>query len=344
MVAIGLSAGSVARIRFAVSALWEVAVSVRVLRDPGEHAIHLPWVNRVRQPLTDAGLIGPDGGLLWQLIDSAHSYMADFLTPPATGLVADLDSELAVLLATPHPVIRADLDYYRTPRTDAVAAFYADPAAGLDRLAGEIRRYWQLALAPDWPRIRLLLDAEIFTRARVLAEDGVGGLLNDLHQLVRWEGDTLRILNRACAVPDVADGNGLVLVPSVFAWPKVLSVAAADPPQLAYPARGIGTLWETPPTPGAAVADLIGRTRAQLLAGLATPASTTDLARRFGLTAGAVSQHLAVLRAAGLVTAHRQGRSIVNAQTNVAEALLCGPGSGGPGSGGDGSDAAAALV
>ena len=59
MVAIGLSAESVARVRFAVSCLWEVAASIRVLRDPGDHAIHLPWVNRVRPRLARAGLVAP---------------------------------------------------------------------------------------------------------------------------------------------------------------------------------------------------------------------------------------------------------------------------------------------
>jgi hypothetical protein len=61
VVSIGLSAGAVARIRFAVSCLWEVVASVRVLRDSGSHAVHLPWANRVRARLADAGLAGPGG-------------------------------------------------------------------------------------------------------------------------------------------------------------------------------------------------------------------------------------------------------------------------------------------
>jgi DNA-binding transcriptional ArsR family regulator len=35
-----------------------------------------------------------------------------------------------------------------------------------------------------------------------------------------------------------------------------------------------------------------------------------------------VSQHLGVLRAGGLVTAHRVGRVVLYARTSVAEALL----------------------
>ncbi|MFJ1758617.1 ArsR/SmtB family transcription factor [Kitasatospora sp. NPDC088134] len=58
------------------------------------------------------------------------------------------------------------------------------------------------------------------------------------------------------------------------------------------------------------------------MAELAGPASTTDLARRTGITAGGVSQHLAALRAAGLVNAHRSGRYVLYVRTEAAEALL----------------------
>jgi len=67
---------------------------------------------------------------------------------------------------------------------------------------------------------------------------------------------------------------------------------------------------------------LLGRGRARLLHELASPLSTTELARRTGITAGGVSQHLTTLRAAGLVVTHRQGRSLLNTRTEVAEALL----------------------
>jgi hypothetical protein len=56
-------------------------------------------------------------------------------------------------------------------------------------------------------------------------------------------------------------------------------------PMLAYSARGIATLWETatPPAPHA-IAALLGRTRAALLAALEQPTSTTHLAQRLSLT------------------------------------------------------------
>jgi DNA-binding transcriptional ArsR family regulator len=322
VVAIGLSAGAVARIRFAVSALWEVAASVRVLRRPDRHAVHLPWVSRVRPELADAGLIETDDCLLWHLIASEPDYLPDFLTPTPTGLNADLTAELSTLRATPADVVRSQLRLLPAPRQEGLCALYDDPASGLERLAEEIREYWRIALAPDWARIRLLLDSEVAFRARRLAEKGAAGLLNDLHEQVTWADGTLSIALRYCTARDVTDGPGLVLVPSAFVWPSVLSIAAADWPQLAYPARGIATLWESAPHASESLVGVLGRTRAQLLVELRAPASTTELAHRTGITAGGVSQHLATLRAAGLVTTSRQGRALVNTRTPVADALL----------------------
>jgi ArsR family transcriptional regulator, arsenate/arsenite/antimonite-responsive transcriptional repressor len=42
-----------------------------------------------------------------------------------------------------------------------------------------------------------------------------------------------------------------------------------------------------------------------------TALSTTDLAGRFGMSAPAVSRHLAVLQRAGLVSAERQGQRVL---------------------------------
>ncbi|TYB97398.1 winged helix-turn-helix transcriptional regulator [Micromonospora sp. WP24] len=319
MVAIGLSAGAVARIRFAVSCLWEVVASLRVLRDPGDHAVHLPWARRVRPRLAEVGL---DSGLLWQLVPAPPGYLADFLTPPAASLDPDLATELSALRDTSAETVRAHLDLYPGTPGPAVAALHDDPESGLRRLTEEIEAYWRIALAPDWSRIRALLDAEVTARARLLADRGAAALLNDLHQQVRWEDDTLLIAQRHCLAPDVHEGPGLVLVPSVFVWPSVLSISAGETPQLAYPARGIGAVWELPAAAPDALASLVGRGRARMLAELAAPLSTTELARRTGMSAGGVSQHLTVLRAAGLVVTHRRGRLLLSARTEVAEALL----------------------
>ncbi|MFE2167564.1 ArsR/SmtB family transcription factor [Streptomyces sp. NPDC059447] len=53
-------------------------------------------------------------------------------------------------------------------------------------------------------------------------------------------------------------------------------------------------------------------------------APVTELARRAGLSPSGVSQYLTALRDAGLVSAHRAGRSVLYARTSVADSLLAG--------------------
>ncbi|GAB3858523.1 ArsR family transcriptional regulator [Dactylosporangium cerinum] len=230
MVAIGLSAGGVARVRFAISPLWETIASIRVLRDPGAHAIHLPWVRRVRPRL---GRLPQSE--LWRMVPPGPAYVPDFLTPAPAGLFADLPAELDALRATPTAEVAAQ--WHGT----------APPDGLLERLAAQIGDYFDAALAPDWPRIRRLLEAEVFTRARALAADGVGGLLNDLHEQVRWADDTLSVAQRWCTADDVPDGGGLVLIPSVFVWPSILTVSTGRLAQLAYPHGGRARCGSGPP-------------------------------------------------------------------------------------------------
>ncbi|NUT33599.1 MAG: winged helix-turn-helix transcriptional regulator [Hamadaea sp.] len=308
--------------RFALSCLWEAASSYHVLQGPEGHVALRPWVDRTLPQVRAAGL-GPGGpSILAGLIPPGPRYMPDFLTPPSSTLNPDLEQELAVLTATPPETVRAEIELLEWARTPAVQALYDDPATGLPRLAAELRQYWELALAEHWPRMKALLEAEVFHRARLLAEEGAAGLLNGLHDRIGWEENTLSVLHKMCTGGTVLSGSGLLLIPAVFVWPAVRTVASAENPQLAYPARGVATLWESPSGPPAALAAVIGRTRAQLLVELGAPVSTTELARRTGLSAGGVSQHLSALRAAGLISAHRSGHAVLNLRTPAAETLL----------------------
>ena len=246
---------------------------------------------------------------------------ADRVRPPASP-VPDLAVELAALRATPAERVRAGL-----PADPALDAFRADPQAGLDRLCAQIEAYFEAAIAPCWPRVRALLEGDVLRRARLLAEGGAQRLLNDIDPTVAWSGDELTVDHREPAGTSASlrlRGRGLLLVPSVFAWPRVFSLVA-DPwqPTLRYPPRGAATLWErrdTPP-PGA-LAKVVGTSKARILAELDIPVSTKELSEVTGLTAGAVSQHLTAMRDAGLVTGHRVGRSVRYARTQAAEALL----------------------
>ncbi|GAA4592369.1 DUF5937 family protein [Planotetraspora phitsanulokensis] len=321
------SASDLAQMRFAVSPMWEVGPSFRLLSSGSAHPVHRRWAEQVRPRTAAAGL---DRGWLAELIPPS-GYVPDFLNPAPAGPAPTLSEELAVVAATPDDRVRRDLDRLAHeqgrlgPRSRNL---YVDPRACLARVTEEIEVYWELGLAPYWARIRAVLDADVFHRARQVAEHGAGHLFNDLHPSVSWDDSALRLARRRSLSRETA-GAGLLLIPSAFTGPGLFTrLTPPDPPQLAYPPRGLGSLWEPRPVTGThALAAVLGRSRTLLLTELDTPASTTELARRTGLSPAGVSQCLTALRDAGLVSAHRAGRSVLYARTAAAETLLAAAGS-----------------
>ncbi|MFE2722877.1 helix-turn-helix domain-containing protein [Kitasatospora sp. NPDC059327] len=322
MLTLDFSAQDVAAIRFACSRVIEVVTSVQVLKDPGAKAVHLPWVRRARQRLA-AGDVRYE--LLSQLVPMPAWHLPGFLTALPASSAPDIEAELAVLTATTPEAVRAELALVGQPLPPLVAALHADPAAGLERLAGEIRAYWSALVEPHWSRIVRLVEGEILHRARRMAADGPAALFDGLHPKVRWEESRITVTQRRYEIAHRLDGGrGLVLVPAVFVWPGMVWQAEGQP-GLVYPPRGVATLWENAgaPVPDG-LARVIGRTRARLLAELDAPASTTELAARTGLSAANVSHHLTALREAGLTARHRTGRTVLYLRTDAADLLLRG--------------------
>lgn len=319
MIDLAFTTADAARIRFAYSYLWELSESVRVLIRPGTSALHLPWVRSVR------GRMAPEDFPMLRALTRPDGYIVDFLTPPPTTPLPDLDAELDIVRATPPETVRAETLRYLgahhiDPVPDVLRPLLDTPADALKALAEEVTAYWELALADTWPRIAALLEGDVLRRSRTLAGGGASALFTDLHPSVCWSGERLRI-DRPWNFGDRLDGRGLLLVPGVFCWPAVrVLVGGGYQPGLMYPATGVATLWETAPPPGA-LAALLGTTRAAVLAGLEEPTAPSVLAERLGVTPGAVSQHLGVLRDAGLVTGHRVGRHVRYGRTSLGDAL-----------------------
>lgn len=321
------------QLRFAYSPIFELIASLRVLSNPARHALHKPWAAAARDKLAESGLADDPDFLLLREMVRTTGYIPDFLTPPANTPIPDLDEELALVSETTTTQLRGDLRAPTWPETrrlarddlsPAIRKLYDRPHAVLPRVVTAMRRFADVAHTEHQTRIRAILDADVAYRSRRLARGGAAELFADLHPSVEWGDSVLRIHKKYCEVTDL-DGRGLVLVPCVFAWPSVMAMTVKGwQPTLIYPARGIATLWETVRPAPRGLAGALGRTRADLIVALAGPASTGELATRLAVTPAAVSQHLTILRDAGLVTTDRQGRTAVHARTPVADALLSG--------------------
>ena len=320
MVVFEFTLADLARTRFAISPIWELVTSLRVLRNPRPAALHLPWV-RDAMPIA-AGL---DLALAFALTPP-EGYIPDFITPPPPEPVPTLEDELERMTATAPEQVRAELRnlFGRRALPERVAAFAADPARGVPELAATFRRYWDMTLRSHWPRIRALLGADLTQRAGRLTDGGPTRLFADLHDRVTWTGDRLEIATVYDETLPLG-GRGLLLIPSAFIWRPFAITMPPWQPTLIYPARGVALLWERGSPAPDALAAVLGRARADLLAALEAPASTTELAGRLGRSAGGISEHLTALRDAGLVSAARQGRSVLYVRTPVADRLVVSP-------------------
>jgi hypothetical protein len=321
MITLRFGPAALANVRFAISPLVEVRRSRRLLDDPAGGALHLPWVVEARRLTADLDLS------LLRALDPTGVYTPDFVSPPPDTPLAELEDELAVVAATPPEQARAEVEraYRRKPPLPAVLEpFVADPVTGLAEVVELLGAYWDRALAPHWGRVRALLEGDVLHRARQMADGGAERLFADVDPTVSWADGVLSIVKGTIEQDVDLEDRGLLFVPSAFAWPDVVLVT--DPkwqPTIVYPARGVGTLWETSgPAAPEALGALLGKVRAGVLMALDRPRSTTDLAHALGVSAGGVSQHLGVLREAGLVHGHRVGRSVLYLRSPAGDGLL----------------------
>jgi DNA-binding transcriptional ArsR family regulator len=306
------------RVRFAISPLFEIAASLDVLREPERHAMHAAWVKTTR-----ARLAGLDLSLLEAVVPPAGHYRPDFVHPPPERPRGGFASELARVRATPAAQVARDLEWaWKGAPPPAARTLLEDHERGMERLTALMTAYWRRAIEPHWPAIRATLEADIAYRASRLAAGGPLEAFADLHELVSWRDGAL-VVDRPFETTVELDGRGLLLVPVAFAWPELW--AMIDPPwqpAVVYAPRGIATLWEPAAQAPGALGDLLGARRAAILTGLARPATTQELARRLAASPAGISEHLGVLRRAGLVAGRREGRTVRYARTAAGDALV----------------------
>lgn len=309
-----------AETRFAVSPLSETVAALQQLGGPDRRALHLRWFRWASDELAARPLELPR---TWPLITGDRPSWPNFLVPAPAGAGASLDDDLAALRRTTARQVRVSLHRVFGDELPAPAAeLAANPAAGLRAIAAELREAHDRLIAPHWPRIRAVLDADVAHRARRLAAGGAARLFADLHPDLSWADGRL-VLGGARRAVNRGPG-GLVLMPVALGSARVLIRGnTATQTTVRYPARGVGTLWTVAPRPPSGrVARLLGPVRAGLLEALRSPATTTDLARASAVTPSAVSQHLCVLRENGLVAGEQSGRSVLYLTTPLGEALL----------------------
>jgi hypothetical protein len=308
--------------RFAVSPLHETISALQLLAAPSRQSVHAPWSRRTAAELTDRPLSLP---LLEQLVVHGRPSWPEFLAPAPASRHSSLDAQLAAVQATDPADVRASIRrVFSNQPPPAARRLTHDTDTALADVAAELRGAHDRLIAPHWPRMLALLEVDIAHRAAQLAARGPAALLDQLHPAISWNAGKLTIGQPREVRRIHLGAGGLVLCPSVFGGPDVaVKHRTSSQTTLRYPARGLGTLWTaTTEAPSSALDQLVGRPRARLLRAVTSPATTTLLAREQAVTASAVSQHLTVLYANGLVDRHRTGRHVHYVLSQNGRALV----------------------
>ncbi|MFD5368266.1 helix-turn-helix domain-containing protein [Streptomyces sp. NPDC127103] len=333
MLHIRFTAEDMSRVRFAPrpSPVPELHAALLMLGAPHEGLLFGRWRGRLLRTLPGAaeplGELVP-GGAAPRFLDVLGGTREEGFALIRSARPEFVRSELARVYAGQGPV------------PPWVRALHRGDAAAWGTLDRAQRAAHETVLAPVWPLVQDLHRAEFTRYALTAAEQGLaaalaavapGSRLRDgvwewpsapsaLSARSALEAPEARNARAARAAREVRlGGRGLVLLPT-FHWrggPLVQDLPDR-PVVLAYPAGG-----GLPPAPeplGArsedrGLAAALGRTRAAVLRALAEPRTTTDLARRTGIGNATASAHAAALRAAGLITTTRTGRSVHHEQT-----------------------------
>jgi DNA-binding transcriptional ArsR family regulator len=320
-----LSVADLLRSRFAISPVREVIEVARAIANPQARAAHADWLREQRgglQRIAEAHDLRP----LFALT-RGYGSTPDFLLPMPKGPLAEIGGELDRIRAIPADQVQAEID--RCLRANGPVAADVERALradGAQRLADLLAAIWAGLVQASWPTIRASLELDILYQSRASARNGLAAVLRDVapalnldgvRPLARHEAGDLRRL----------DGAGILLVPSIFIWPRVATLHSApgSPLTIHYPARGLETAWSTSaPERRGPLRRLIGTTRAQILEALDEPMHTSLLASSLRRSPGNVADHLGVLRSGGLVRKARVGLHVIYSRTSLGDAMVRG--------------------
>ncbi|MEV6728622.1 MULTISPECIES: helix-turn-helix domain-containing protein [unclassified Streptomyces] len=345
MLRIHFTGVDLARVRMAgrPDALWETILSFHRLRDRRDARLFGEWRTETRSRLNS------ETRLLGALIPS-RGYFPDFLTPVEGqyGWDVGLDAlrgirpermrrELTLLGAGTGVGAAFGMPSAVSGGADApvprrLRDFMDGGTKHLPRLLGELRGYHRAAVEPYWTHIQAQIEAERAARGRALLDGGADELLASLPPMLRWRAPVLE-----CDYPVDRDvrlrGRGLLLQPSFFCRKTAVTLHDPElPPVLVYPAAA---QLASAPTGGESIrpleeqrqrtlGKLVGHTRSVVLRAIGDGATTSELARRAGVSLASASQHACVMREAGLVTTLRRGNAVLHTVTPLGAALLKG--------------------
>jgi DNA-binding transcriptional ArsR family regulator len=317
VIALGLDAATLGRVRLAPSPTFEVLAWLKLVAAGRRHPVFGDPGANARFTMRE-----PDVALLGEVVSAPHAgYTPDFLTPtpPAERQANVLSAQLETVRATPEDRIVAEIDQRFGARAPDSVRNAVESGTLARRAADGLRMFWRHTIADRWDTIAAALAVDVFDRSATMSAAGVGTVLQSLDPAMDWDGDVLRIDTPWDFHTRLTDAD-LVLTPFALGWPRLWTqLEDMHDATVFYPAAGIGSA--TRPRPRG-LPRLMGATRARLLQDLELPRSTAELSTRHRLAPATVSYHLGVLHDAGLVMRSRHRRLVLYRRSEQAASLL----------------------
>lgn len=309
--------------------MLELDIALRLLQEESHPTRFGPWRRESLRRLS------PRVRGLFDLIPPT-GWTVDFLDHATAD---SLDEALDRIRATPAARLRADMETWAerggARRIPAWTRSLGSDRRLLQELAHTAGHAYQQVIAPYQRQLDALSGADQTLRRRQLGHGGLDTLLSGLNpRHIRWRPPVLELTMASGADGDIPLlGRGLLLIPSVFgAVYPALNDEAEPQPWLTYPVGLRETDLCLPPTDTAralstvpdSLAALLGHTRAVVLWTIARHpgCTTTELARRAGISPASASQHATVLRTAGLTTTTRHHNAALHAASPLGTGLL----------------------
>ncbi|MCO5995857.1 DUF5937 family protein [Actinoallomurus rhizosphaericola] len=326
------------RLLFTISPLAELTAMLHVLAAPEHHPGLADWAAGVR------------AGLPHELAERLHeadflwgSSRADFLLParPRTSLADELDdvdriddetyvtSALVttcgsnrVFFTGPSPLADTAARDRALGQAQArgllqeafAERLLADPSTVRTRVRETLEQCADAFFEEAWPDVRPRLVADARVKKDLVRHQGLGTALSSVSTALSLAPDGGRILlDKLQDNATSARDSGVTFIPSAFGRPHLVTVHAPGwQPVVQYPLAEPGAGEPVPlERLEARLEALAHPVRLRLVRTLARgPQTTGELAHAWALTPPEVSRHLAVLRRAGLLTAHRRGRYV----------------------------------
>jgi DNA-binding transcriptional ArsR family regulator len=319
---IHFTAEDVGRIRIAATPdpLWEIVSSLHRLQTRRGYAAFADWHSQVRLDIRRHGL-GPLVRTTLLPLVPLGRYFPDFLTP-TTG-DSDIGTAIDTVLHTGVPRIRREMEIMASTR--ALPPWTSDLARGYPRTLGglgdALRRYYEVAVAPYWSQASSQVANDRSVRGHALLDSGVDRMVAELSPFISWQPPVLHVFNYPEDNELKLEGRGLTLIPSYFCWDAPISLADNElQPVLVYPALAPATAVGA--EPAEQLRPLIGATRVAVLRAVKSPCTTTEVARRLGISPATASHHTTVLRQAGLIGSQRYANMMLHRITSLGIALL----------------------